>query len=217
MHSHPEHDLLEQYAAATLPLPIALCVSVHLEFCAQCRGELRALQSLGGLLFEQLEPVPVDAALLQSVLRRLDQPQSAQPSATAPVQAENAAASVPRPLRALLPGGYAGLRWSTILPGLRVSKLDVGAGDYHVALHRIKPGAKVGMHDHRGLEITQVLTGSFSDEYGVYGDGDFILREPGMQHRPLAAQNEECICLALQAAPVRFTGPFWRLLNPFLR
>jgi putative transcriptional regulator len=42
-------------------------------------------------------------------------------------------------------------------------------------------------------------------------------RGPGDRHLPLAAQNEECICLTVQQAPVLFTGWLWRWLNPLLR
>jgi putative transcriptional regulator len=102
------------------------------------------------------------------------------------------------------------------LPKIRSVRLATG-DEYSVALQRVEPGCKVPRHDHRGLEFTVVLSGSFSDEFGVYGDGDFMLREPGQRHLPLAAQNEECICLTVQQAPVRFTGWFWRCLNPLLR
>ena len=221
MEHHPQRELLEHYAAGSLPLAFALCVSVHLSFCPQCRAEVGALQNLGGLLFEKLEPVAVDAAALQSVWAKIDAAAAhgvavAEPVTEAVPTATAAAASIPKPLRALLPGGYDGVRWSRLLPGLRAATLDVGDSEHVVALHRLQPGGKVPRHDHRGTEITIVLNGSFSDEYGVYRDGDFIVREPADVHQPLVARNEECICLAAQAAPVRFTQHFWRLLNPLL-
>jgi len=59
------------------------------------------------------------------------------------------------------------------------------------------------------------LTGSFSDEEGVYHPGDFLVKEPGNIHRPFAARNQECICLSVLEAPIRLTG-MKRVLNPFL-
>ena len=125
--------------------------------------------------------------------------------------------NIPAPLRKLIGIDYRALAWSRTLPNLRAADLATDDSAYQVALHRIKPGGKVPHHDHRGQEFTVVLRGSFSDEYGIYSDGDFMLREPGEQHLPLAARNEECICLTVQQAPVRFTGFFWRWLNPLLR
>lgn len=217
MKHHPEHALLEQYAAGTLPLPVSLCIAVHNSYCAQCRGEVQVLQNLGGALFEQIAPVAASDTLLQQIFHRIEQEPELSPLSEIVSADKIPNTSIPAPLRKLIPQGYDAVPWSPLLPGLRAAMLDLGDDDYRVSLHRIAPGGKVAMHDHRGEEITLVLNGSFSDEYGVYGDGDFIVRGPEQVHRPLAAQNEECICLAVQQAPVRFTGFFWRLLNPFLR
>lgn len=217
MNHHPEHDLLEQYAAGALALPVALCVSVHLSFCAQCRAVVQSLQALGGMLLEELPAAPVADAMLQNVLARIDQGDVQSTHAVRAMTSPTDAAGLPKALRKLVTHGYEQLRWSRVLPSLRVAKLDTGCDDYTVTLHRLSAGGSVATHDHRGQEYTLVLNGSFSDEYGVYSDGDFIMREPDQQHRPLAARNEECLCLAVQQAPVRFTGFFWRLLNPLLR
>lgn len=214
MSYHPDHDWLEQYAAATLPSPLALVVAVHLSYCSSCRRQVEALQALGGELLVQLAPVAVADGLFERVMQRID---STPPAPQMPLKDSSAAAQVPRPLRRLVPQGFDALSWNWALPSLRVASLDSGDSQYQLALHRISPGGRVAVHDHRGLELTQVLRGAFSDEDGVYGGGDFLLREPGQRHRPQATQNEECICLTLQAAPVRFTGPLMRLLNPLLR
>lgn len=210
MAHHPEHAWLEQYAAGTVPLSVALSVATHLSFCAECRRQIELLQSVGGALFEQLPAAPVPDDLLQRVLARIDNETPAADSA-AP------AGDVPAPLRRLVPGGYDALRWSTLLPRVRGALLRTGDRSFRSMLHRVQPGGGVPRHDHRGLELTVVLRGSFSDEFGVYGPGDFIERAPGARHHPVAALNAECICLTVQQAPVRFTGWLWRWLNPLLR
>lgn len=215
MNHHPEPMLLEQYAAGTLTLSFAMCVSVHLNFCARCRIELQTLQNLGGQLFEELAPVPVDESLLQAVWNKIDNAAGAENVNSRETSA--AAHAVPKSLRHLIPAGYDALHWTTMLPWVHVANL---AGDddgkHYLAVHRIRAGSKLPRHDHRSQEITLVLNGSFSDEYGIYGDGDFILRGPSQVHSPLIAQNEDCICLTAQSAPLRFTQPVWRLLSPFL-
>jgi putative transcriptional regulator len=97
-----------------------------------------------------------------------------------------------------------------------MARLQTGQKEFEVALHRIKAGGSVAKHDHGGTEITLVLDGSFSDENGIYHEGDFLVREAGETHRPLASRDAPCICLSVVAAPVRMTGTFTRLLNPFL-
>jgi putative transcriptional regulator len=213
---HPEYTWLEQYAAGAVPLPVALCVATHASFCGECRRQIELLQSVGGALFEQLAPVPVAGETLQRILGRID--------AGAPIDSAAAAVAepsvnddVPPSLRGLVPGGYDTLRWSRLLPRMRVASLRMGDPVFQVMLHRVQPGGSVPRHDHRGLEFTVVLRGSFSDERGVYGPGDFLQCGPGVRHHPVAALNGECLCLTVQEAPVRFTGLFWRCLNPFLR
>lgn len=219
MKHHPEYAWLEQYAAGALPISVALGISTHLSFCGDCRRQVDLLQSLGGLLIEQLAPIAVADELLAQIFTRIDSTAAHSDTATASTIAvpDNHADNIPHPLRKLVPNGYRQLRWSRLLPALRAANLDTGETEYSVALQRVAAGGKLPRHDHRGLEFTVVLRGSFSDEFGVYSDGDFMLREPGQRHLPLAAQNEECICLTVQQAPVRFTGWFWRCLNPLLR
>jgi RNA polymerase sigma-70 factor, ECF subfamily len=68
------------------------------------------------------------------------------------------------------------------------------------------------VHTHRGNEYTLVMAGSFSD-----ASGDFILADTHVTHQPRAWEREDCICFAVMDAPLKMTGFFGRLLNPFLR
>jgi putative transcriptional regulator len=120
---------------------------------------------------------------------------------------------LPEFVQRLLPEGD--LDWRSLFPSLKVAPISVGEDKYELALHRIDAGGKAPEHDHLGREITVVLTGSFSDEDGVYQPGDFLVRQPGDTHRPFAARNQECICLSVLEAPIKLTG-IKRILNPFL-
>jgi putative transcriptional regulator len=51
----------------------------------------------------------------------------------------------------------------------------------------------------------------------VYHKGDFIFREKDQIHAPTALESEDCICLAVSDAPLRFTDWKYRWMNPFLR
>ena len=72
-------------------------------------------------------------------------------------------------------------------------------------------------HTHRGTELTLVLDGSFSDEEGVYLEGDFIARDAGQEHTPTASRSADCVCIGVLDAPIRFTRWNYRPLNPFLK
>ena len=82
---------------------------------------------------------------------------------------------------------------------------------------KISAGGVAPEHDHSGTEMTVVLKGSFSDKEGIYQEGDFILKEPGQIHQPISARNEDCLCLSVESAPVKLTGFFGRMVNPFIK
>jgi len=64
--------------------------------------------------------------------------------------------------------------------------------------------------------VILVLHGRFSDADGVYVPGDFLVRRPGEIHRPIATEDQECLCFSVVEAPVAVTGVLGWLVNPFL-
>lgn len=224
MNFHPSSEWLEQFAAGSLSMGQALCVSVHVAQCAECRQAVAAMQVLGGVLLESAGAVPVADTLLDDVFAVIDarsQAQIAKPlvaeSAERMMSAAAANANMPAQLRKLIPGGYDALTWSRLLPSMQLAVLDVGDDRCQISLQRVRPGGRIAMHDHQGTELTLVLSGGFSDETGAYQKGDFLVREPSQRHEPIAHRDQECICLAALTAPVRFTGPLMRWVNPFIR
>jgi putative transcriptional regulator len=88
---------------------------------------------------------------------------------------------------------------------------------YQASLIRIDAGRAFVHHAHRGEELLLVLEGDFADETGRYQVGDVATYDEAVAHRPIAGRERPCICLALTNAPIRMTGFFARLFNPFLR
>jgi putative transcriptional regulator len=225
---HPDTDWLTDYAAGTLSDAHALCVAAHLEHCEQCRAEVERLASVGGVFFNALEtenvtsgkdeaPVEFDESLIEQALSRLDSEHlTPAPLELADTTETAQLEKLPSAFRVLAPQGLDALSWKSF--GKNLSVADIGQVDEkrEVALHRLEPGGAVAHHDHRGREITVVLTGSFSDRNGQYYPGDFIVKEPGEQHRPMASDNSACVCLSVTDAPVKFTGMLTRLLNPVI-
>lgn len=210
---HPELDLLTEHAAGNLPLAQSACVSAHMNYCEQCRNAIGKLQDLGSALFEGLQAEPVGDVLLDAVLARLDdQPPLAYASSPA-----WAAGRTPAILQRLMSGDLTDLVWKKITRSLSISYLKTGDPNYEFALYHIKAGGRIPEHTHHGSEITLVLEGGFSDANGSYHQGDFILRQASDVHSPTALQSEDCICLAVLDAPLKFTGWKFRWMNPFLR
>jgi len=210
---HPNTDLLTEHAAGNLPLAQAACVSAHMNYCEQCRRTSGRLQSLGAALFEELHAEPVGDTLLNAVLARLDDA----PTLSFAASRGWAAGKTPAILQRLMRGDLTELVWKKITSSLSISYLKTGDPDFEMALYHIKAGGKIPEHTHRGSEMTLVLEGGFSDADGSYHQGDFLLREPTDVHAPTALQSEDCICLAVLDAPLRFTGWKHRWMNPFLQ
>ena len=210
---HPDQFLLTDYSAGSVPCAFALPIAVHMQYCGQCRDNMHELNDLGASLFDTLDPVPVADDALDTVLGLI----AGQEDVACPGPCDKPESSVPNALQSLVPDGLETVSWKRVTSTLSVSRLRFGDQDREVALHYIKSGGKVSEHTHAGNEITVVVKGSFSDQHGVYQKGDFILRTPSDKHRPVADQGEDCICLSVLDAPIKFDGFWSRMLNPMLR
>ena len=210
---HPSVDLLTEYVAGILPLAQSACISAHLNYCPQCQQQSARLQDLGAVLFDSLTPVPVGDALLNTVLARLDE----EPPLSYRRAQDPAVGRLPALLQRLMKGDFSELSWNKITSSLRISYLKTGDPGYEFALYHIKAGGKIPEHTHRGSEMTLILQGGFSDAAGSYHEGDFLFREASDTHAPTALQSEDCICLAVLDAPLRFTSWKYRWMNPFLQ
>ena len=207
---HPASDLLIDHASGSLSPALCVSVSAHLHFCDSCREKSDELTNLGGNLLEAAAPAELSNDALQAVLGRLDEIEP--PTRFRQQSLADDEAKLPEFVKNLLPED--GVKWSFLSPALRISRLPVGEQQYELALHKIKAGGKAPAHGHKGLEVTVVLQGSFSDGDGIYHEGDFIVREPGDVHRPTASQNNQCICLSVSEAPIQLVGTVKRVLNP---
>lgn len=210
---HPDARLLNEFAAGTLPLAQSACISLHLNYCEQCKRTQQRLQQMGAALFEDLSPQQVDDSLLNTVMARLDQ--EPEPLRYAPpAETED---GYPSLVQRLMQRDYEDLEWQRINSNLRISRLRTGDVDNEFALYHIKAGGTIPLHTHKGNELTLVLEGGFSDDEGHYTQGDFLFRDASQQHSPTADQDGDCICIGVLDAPIKFTEWKYRALNPFLK
>jgi putative transcriptional regulator len=216
--NHPEDDLLAAYAAASLPLSQALCISVHLEHCSECTKNLQRFNQLGSELMLRLQPAPPSPELKNNLFDLIDQLSIDDASnVTVTSQTNTNNQSLPRCLHQFIKTGYEDIPWKRLSPDIHSYELCRGQNNAKVELLRIKPGGTSGTHTHMGDEYTVILEGSFSDESGLYRQGDFLVRDSRHKHTPVATIDKECICLAVTEAPIQLTGFFGRLLNPLIR
>ena len=88
------------------------------------------------------------------------------------------------------------LRWRSYGTAAEV-ELPIRAPGYRTTLIRVRPGRMVPQHTHEGNELTVVLEGAFHDETGHYGRGDLAIADSSVDHRPVADEAEDCLCLAV--------------------
>lgn len=211
---HPPMDMLAAYSAGSLKMSQAVCVAAHIELCPECKRVQRELDTVGSVLLEQQEPLSVPVELKANVLAMLDeQPAVAEAEPVKPEPPKG----LPRCLAAFGISDIESLSWRKLWPSIKAAQISSDREPEAVELLRIGAGASMAKHRHIGEEVTLILQGSFSDEDGVYGPGDFLLRSGKECHKPQASRDADCLCLTTQEGPIQFEGWFLRWLNPFIR
>jgi len=209
MQHHPSDQLLLEHASGLTHSALGMLVACHVEECEMCRKRYRQFETIVAELVVEGEDAQVDAALLDTILGSLDDKRDYE--ARAPE-----VKGIPRPLWRLLPNGLDSIEWKGLFGSVKTSDLDTGDGHYVTRFYRIKAGAQLPMHSHKGSEFTLVLKGSFSDGLGTYRAGDFVEATTETEHKPVAGVEEDCICLAVMDAPIKFSGWKGVVFNPFM-
>jgi len=215
---HPSQPLLMDYAAGTAREPVAVLVATHLALCPACRAEVARLEALGGALLEEAAPEPLSDAALARALSNLDAASGSAGESTpraAPGPETAPDLRVPCPLRDYL-GEFEKAAWRRRGAVSEAAVLEAFPG-FKTRVLRIRGGTAIPQHTHEGSEFTLVLAGGFSDAQGHFLRGDVAEADASVEHRPVADEGEECICLAVTDAPLRFTGPMGRFLNLLAR
>jgi putative transcriptional regulator len=208
---HLSEQLLTAYAAGQLPEAFNLIVATHVSLCDECRSRLEAQEAVGGALIEEIEEIAMGEAALEAALARIDGlPQATQ---RAPLKA---AGILPAPLADYVGGDLGAVRWQRLGGGVKQAILPTGP-EASARLLFIPAGMAVPDHGHRGTELTLVLQGAFADQNDRFGRGDIEIADEDVEHTPVALAGDDCICLAVTDAPLRFRGLIPRLAQPLLR
>jgi putative transcriptional regulator len=203
IHHHPNEELLLDYASGALGEGWSLAVATHLALCPTCRRSVAGLEALGGSMFASVPPAPVSTGALED-------------SAAAATAFRGRTPVLPEPLRGYLGGDADEITWRRLGLGAYQAPIATADSGTTARLLRIPAGRPVPEHSHRGMELTLVLSGAFSDATGEYRRGDLQEADEDLQHRPHAAPGEDCICLAVTDAPLRFRSLAARMVQPLL-
>lgn len=208
-------ELLMDYASGSLGESWSLAVSTHLALCPESRQRLEAMEMTGGALLTAIEPadrsVDADWEKIRGLLSA-----NVTPPPTKAVAPKVDDAILPEPLRSYAGGDVDKLKWKQLGPGAYHFPIHTRDGEANVRLLRIPAGKPVPEHTHGGRELTVVLSGYFKDGDDVFRRGDFEEADEDLMHQPIAGEGEDCICLAVTDAPLKFKSWVVRLLQPVL-
>jgi putative transcriptional regulator len=204
---HIPEPLMRAYVAGQLPHVFSVVVAAHVSMCDECRALMQAAEALGGALMEEMEAADLSPLAFDRLLAALDDPE--------PEPAPIARSGIfPAPVMQAMGGKPPA--WRMLGGGVR-QQILAADGDGSLRLLYIPPGMAVPEHGHRGLEMTMVLQGSFSDSEGRFDTGDVEVAGGDLDHQPIAGPGLPCICLAATDAPLRFHALLPRLLQPLFR
>jgi putative transcriptional regulator len=207
---HPTEELLIACAAGRLDEGQSLAIATHLEGCSSCRATLRALEELAGAALEEAEPVAMQPGAFDRIAARLSRPlpRSLARPARAPLER-----GLPASLRR-----YEMSRWKWVAPGVSMRPILLPeTSKTRAFLLKSAKGTSMLEHTHSGIEMTCVLTGSFSHEGGLFAAGDFDLGDDRVDHKPTVGSDEECVCLVAMTGELRLKGLLGKVIQPFIR
>jgi putative transcriptional regulator len=209
----PIDALLAAYAARTLPEPLEVLVESHLEMKAENRGYIAALDAAFGVFLADIDPVPLtgrDRRLVNIFASRDDAAQP-RPSPKS-FAAGDAGPKLPAPLRRFVGCELAQLSWRKV--GSGIEQAIVADGDFgEASFLRCRPGKRLRVHGHTGLEAMLVLKGAFKDGQVRYETGDLAVTDESRVHQPVVDLSGELICYMVSKDKVQAQGPIARMLD----
>ena len=207
---HPADETLTAYAAGNLDLGRSIVVASHLERCAVCRGLVRGVEKIAGVMLEDMSPAPMSQDALAHTLARIEREPVLRNEAPAAPSWDDA--DMPACLKPYEMG-----RWRWVGPGVEMRPILLPEDKVRVFLLKATPGTRLPQHTHEGSELTSILVGSFHHEGGDFFAGDFEDADGDVEHRPIVGKERTCICLVALEGQLKLSGFIGALLNPFVR
>jgi putative transcriptional regulator len=215
--SHPTESQLHKFVTGDLSSALSLVVATHVDMCSHCRHMVSALEDEVSeeLLAHQATLGNADCQLMLDSIFSSEAPVagselSASDSSNGLITLEGRRFKLPRSLACqqtrIGP-------WNKMIGKMWRASLNLGTEEVANLIYMAKDTG-VPEHTHKGTEATLVIDGTFSDEFGTYNDGDFIMLDGSRQHSP-RTMDEDCLILAVLDDPLHFTSGISRLLNPF--
>lgn len=210
-------EWLMDYATGNLSTAYATLVASHRSFHPALQQKLSLVEDIGGDFINNASPMGLSADCLSKTLAMLDDGGADEPSDSTAYSRQNMEDFVPKALADVLDGPVADQHWRFLGPGMRYAKLWQEDSGETLWLLKAKGGTEVPIHDHRGLEMTLILKGSYCVADQRYEPGMLEMADDAVaNHAPIIDEGDECICLVVTDAPIRLHSFVGRLFQPFI-
>lgn len=176
-------ELVASYALSALERGETELMKAHLQTCAECQQEYRALSSVTDTLSAwRHQTLPPLASSWNLLAERI----SSQPQKNATVRPATSPAQL-----------WAEPRWKEVSPGISCKVLSTDKEADRVSmLVRLAPNTAYPPHRHAGLEELYLLEGELWIEDRLLEPGDYNCAEPGTaDHRVFSETG--CMCLLI--------------------
>ncbi|WP_424990707.1 ChrR family anti-sigma-E factor [Fluviibacterium sp. S390] len=208
---HIPDKFLMAYSAGVLSEAFSLAVASHVSLDDESRARLETFDAVGGAVLDTAPTATVSDDCLSATLALIGgKMPDARPAAPRPD------GLFPTPLRDYIGGDLEAVKWRGVGMGVKQAILNT-SDEASARLLYIPSGTAVPDHGHNGIELTLVLQGAYRDEGGEFHRGDIEVADESDEHTPIAFGPQDCICLAVTDAKLRFTSLLPRLAQPFLR
>ena len=203
------------YSSGNLPEAFSLAVATHISMCDQCRAALESFDAVGGAILENSSQASIETDALSKTLSMIRSGPQDIGLPQADQQSMKKTSVIPAPLADYIGDRFEDITWKSIGMGVKQSIVET-SNDATARLLYIPPGTAMPDHGHSGTELTLVLQGAFADEDDYFAAGDIEVADGDVEHAPVAADGEPCICLAVTEAPLKFSKLFHKAVQPFL-
>ena len=205
-------DLLMRYSSGQLDAGLSLVVSSYVSMEPEARQKLEQYEELNAALLEYESPVELSDEALDTLLELLDKPENL----NGPSKKNNFNKDLPPSIRALFDCDIDQKKWRFSYPGVKTLAIAGLCDNTEVRLLKINPGKSAPRHTHDGIEATLVLRGAFKDGDKIYQRGDLAIADDGVEHRPKAVGESECLCLAVTSGSLKFKDRLGRVVKDFI-
>ncbi|MGO1120710.1 ChrR family anti-sigma-E factor [Rhodovibrionaceae bacterium A322] len=227
-HGQIPDEWILAYAAGQLSDAKSLLVASHIDYHDRLKARLLEAEALGGSLLDSQMTSSMSAGALDNVMSAIDGCDQASgdrvssahmpsPASARTTPSGRQTSGLPGPLSRILNQDLMDLNWRMMGPGMKQIKIWSEDNGECLWLLRAKGGTKIPEHDHRGLELTLVLQGSYHVGDHQFKPGDLEVADQEIHdHRPMIDPGQECICLVVTDAPLRLHSFFGRLVQPLI-